>query len=79
MNPVKVSSKGWVVIPSEIRERHGIRPGDLVHVVDYGERIAIVPALDDPVADGKGLLSGGSSLTDALLGDRREERRREDG
>ncbi|MDP2950388.1 MAG: AbrB/MazE/SpoVT family DNA-binding domain-containing protein [Chloroflexota bacterium] len=74
----KVSKKGWVVIPREIRERYGIQPGDKVHVIDYGGRIALVPAAKDPIEHGFGLLKGGPSLTQALLEDRREELEREE-
>ncbi len=52
---------------------NGIRPGDRVHIVDYAGRIAIVPALKEPIRQGRGLLKGGPSLTEALL----EERRRD--
>ena len=77
MSTVKVSKKGWVVIPRDIRERHGIRPGDRVHIVDYAGRIAIVPALKEPIRQGRGLLKGGPSLTEALLEERRRELERE--
>ena len=75
---VKVSRKGWVVIPREIRERYGIRPGDRVHIVDYAGRIAIVPGLKDPIRQGRGLLKGRPSLTEALLEERRRELEREE-
>ena len=78
MPTVKVSKKGWVVIPSEIRERHSIRPGDRVHVVDYAGHIAIIPAAKDPIAAGRGMLKGGASLTKALLEERRWELEREE-
>jgi AbrB family looped-hinge helix DNA binding protein len=78
MATVTVSKKGWVVIPREIRERYGIRPGDKVEIVDYAGRIAIIPALEDPVRQGRGLLKGGPSLTKALLDERRREREREE-
>ena len=78
MSTVKVSRKGWVVIPRDIRERHGIRPGDRVHIVDYAGRIAIVPALKDPIRQGRGLLKGRPSLTRALLEERRLELEREE-
>lgn len=78
MATVKVSRKGWVVIPREIRERYGIRPGDRVHIVDYAGRIAIVPALQDPIRQGRGLLKGRPSLTEALLEERRRELEREE-
>lgn len=75
---VKVSKKGWVVIPHEIRERHNIRPGDEVQIVDYGGTIAIVPVMKDPVRQMRGMLKGGPSLTEALLEERRKEREREE-
>lgn len=72
-----VSAKGWVVIPQEIRERHGLKKGDKVHIVDYGGAIAIVPALRDPIHDGFGMLKGGDQLLKDLLEFRREEAARE--
>ena len=73
-----VSKKGWVVIPREIRERHNIKPGDKVQIVDYGGSITIVPAMTDPIREMRGMLKGGPSLTKALLEERRRERERED-
>ncbi len=78
MSTAKVSRKGWVVIPRDIRERHGIRPGDRVHIVDYAGRIAIVLALKNPIRQGRGLLKGRTSLTGALLAERRLELEREE-
>ena len=78
MSIVKVSKKGWVVIPRDIRQRHGIRPGDRVHVIDFGGRIAIIPAAEDPIAAGYGMLKGGPPMTKGLLEDRRWELEREE-
>jgi len=78
MTTVTVSRKGWVVIPKEVRERHGIRPGDKVHVIEYGRTIAIVPVAKDPIAAGYGMFKGGPSMTKGLLEDRREELEREE-
>ncbi len=78
MATAKVSKKGWVVIPCEIRERYGIKPGDRVHIVDYAGRIAIIPSLKDPVRQSRGLLKGHGSLTEALLEERQRDREREE-
>jgi AbrB family looped-hinge helix DNA binding protein len=78
MATVTVSKKGWVVIPREIRQRYGIRPGDKVQVVDYAERIAIIPAMKDPIQEARGMLREGASLTKALLEERRRELEREE-
>jgi len=77
MASVAISSKGWVVIPVELRRRYGLHPGQHVQIVDYGGVIAIVPALEDPIADSSGILAGKTSLTDALLAERAEERERD--
>jgi AbrB family looped-hinge helix DNA binding protein len=67
-----VSAKGWVVIPKEIREKYGIKPGDKVQVVDYGA-IYIIPAVKDPVKEMRGMFKAGPSLTKALLAEREHE------
>jgi len=77
MASATVSSKGWIVIPKEIRDRFGIKPGDKVQVIDYGA-IYIVPALKDPAKEMRGMLKNGPSLTEGLLQDRREEHEREE-
>jgi AbrB family looped-hinge helix DNA binding protein len=78
MAAVKVSAKGWVVIPRDIRERNGIKPGDRVSIVDYGGSIAIIPAMKDPIREMRGMFKAGPSLTKALLEERRREREREE-
>jgi len=78
MGAVTVSKKGWVVIPREIRERNGIKPGDKMIIVDYGGRIAIIPAMKDPIAESYGMLKGGPSMTKGLLEDRQWELEKEE-
>lgn len=76
MTTATVSSKGWVVIPADIRKKYDLQPGDRVILVDYGGVLAIVPASPRPIAEAAGLLKGGRSLTKALLAEHRRERRR---
>ncbi len=71
-----VSSKGWVVIPAEFRKKYRLQPGAKVRMVDYGGVLAVVPELEDPVAQGYGMLKGTGSLTKALLREHRGEYRR---
>lgn len=73
-----ISSKGWVVIPAELRKKYNLTPGTEVVIVDYGGVLAIVPAMKDPVQQGYGILKGGPSLTEALLKERTAERKREE-
>lgn len=77
MSLAKVSSKGWVVIPVQMRKKYNLRSGQLVRVVDYGGVLSLVPVLGDPVEEGIGALSGVPSLVKELLKSRREERSRE--
>ena len=43
MQQVKVSPKFQVVIPKPVRESLGIRPGQRLQVIPYGDRIEFVP------------------------------------
>lgn len=74
----RVSSKGGIVIPAEIRAAFGIKPGDEVDVVDDGECIVLVRHSSDPVRALRGMFKQGSDLTRALLDDRRREKAREE-
>ncbi|TFH64513.1 MAG: AbrB/MazE/SpoVT family DNA-binding domain-containing protein [Gemmatimonadales bacterium] len=39
---MKITIKGQVTIPQEIRERHGLLPGTEVHFVDDGNEVRLV-------------------------------------
>ncbi len=56
MSVVTVSSKWQVVIPRDVRDRVGIRPGQKVHAFALGDRIELVPVV--PLEALKGFLSG---------------------
>lgn len=77
MTTVKVSAKGWVVIPSELRKKYDIEPGQIVDIIDYGGVLSLVPTMEDPIGHARGLLKGKKSLTNALLRERKRERERE--
>jgi AbrB family looped-hinge helix DNA binding protein len=72
-----VSAKGWIVIPKDIREKYGIKPGDKLQVIDYGG-IYMIPAVKDPAKEMRGMFKKGPSLTEALLESRRIERESEE-
>lgn len=74
---LKISQKGWVVIPADLRKKYDLKPGDEVHVVDYGGVLSLIPTSEDPLQAAAGILAGETSLTEALLDERREERNRE--
>jgi AbrB family looped-hinge helix DNA binding protein len=68
-----LSEKGWVVIPGSIRKRYGLKKGDQVNIIDYGNIISIVPLSPDPIKESAGLLKGDSSLTRDLLEQRKKD------
>ena len=74
---IKISQKGWVVIPADLRKKYDLKPGDEVHVVDYGGVLSLIPTSEDPVKYASGMLKGDPSLTQALLEERERERARE--
>ena len=75
----KISSKGWVVIPAELRKKYHLHPGQTVQVVDYGGVLALVPTLNDPIHQSSGMLfEPNNSLTEALLAEHAQEKAKED-
>ncbi len=56
MRTVKVSPKYQVVIPRELREFMGIRPGQRLRVFQYGDRIEFIPVRR--MRDMRGFLKG---------------------
>ena len=75
MAVVTASSRGQIVIPKEIRERLEIVPGKKLLIKAEGDHAIIKPLPDDPVGYFCGIFKGGSSLTKALLHERRRERK----
>lgn len=65
-----ISNKGWVVIPAEMRKKYRLNPGTEVVIVDYGGVLAIVPAMRDPVKQGRGLLKDLSPLKEEVKRER---------
>lgn len=77
MTLLKISAKGWVVIPAELRLRYGLKPGMHVQVVDYGGVVSLIPVLQDAINQAAGMLKGKTSLTQALLHEHARENRDE--
>jgi len=56
MITVSVSPKYQVVIPKAIRESLGIQPGQKIQVVQYQNRIELIPVR--PIKSARGFLKG---------------------
>jgi AbrB family looped-hinge helix DNA binding protein len=74
-----VSTKGQIVIPAWIRKSLGLKPKSklVVKLSEDRQRVLVEPLPDDPIESACGFFSGGLSLTQSLLDDRRKERKLE--
>lgn len=72
----KLSRKGQIVIPSQLRKKYNIGYGDQIELIDIGGEIVIVPfSAKNPIDDAKGLLKGGRTTRDIMQTIRKEERK----
>ncbi len=56
MDAVTVSTKYQIVIPLAVRKSLGIRPGQKVQVIKYGDRVELIPM--KPARQTRGFLKG---------------------
>jgi AbrB family looped-hinge helix DNA binding protein len=56
VNTVTISPKYQIVIPKSIRESLGLRPGQKVQTIQYGDRVELVPLV--PIEQMRGFLRG---------------------
>lgn len=77
MSVVTTSNRGQIVIPKEIRKKLQIAPGKKLLIKAEGDQVIITPLPDDPVEYFSGFFKNRSSLTKALINERRKERNRE--
>ena len=73
----KVTARGQVSIPAEIRRKFNIEPESRVEWIVEGSVIKVIPLPKDPVAAFRGRGSRGCS-TEQLIEERRAERKDED-
>ena len=78
MSIVTTSAKGQVVIPKKEREKVGIKPGKKVMVKAVEDHIELRPLPENPVEYYCGIFKKGSSLTKALLRERKKDFDREE-
>ncbi|MBI5235622.1 MAG: AbrB/MazE/SpoVT family DNA-binding domain-containing protein [Deltaproteobacteria bacterium] len=70
---VKLSSKGQIVVPKEIRDALKIKPLQKVFLKMVRDRAELIPLPQDPVHAFCGVFEKGPSLTMALLKERGQE------
>ena len=73
---VKTYAKGQIIIPKEIRDQLGIKPGKELSVKLVDDHVEIRPLPDDPVEFLTGIFEDHPvSLSDELLKERQEDDR----
>jgi AbrB family looped-hinge helix DNA binding protein len=76
-----LSSKGQMVIPAVIRDQLGLEPGTRIAMRVEGERVILEPetlaAKLRALKELRGVTSGGPSMTDDLIEERRRDQARE--
>ncbi len=56
MPTVTISPKFQVVIPKDIREKFSLEPGQKIQMIEYGDRIELIPLV--PMKEMRGFLAG---------------------
>lgn len=73
---VKTHAKGQIIIPKDIRETLGIKPGKSVSVKLVRDHVEIRPLPDDPVEYLTGIFKGHpNSMASELLNERKQDDR----
>lgn len=73
-NIVKTFAKGQIVIPKEIRDKLGIKPGKMVSLKVVGDHAELAPLPDDPIEHLTGILKNyKGSLAKELLEERNKD------
>ena len=66
----RMTERGQIVIPAELRKRLGMWTGQRVEVIETSDGLLLRPLQDAPLAAARGRLRG-AGLTRTLLEDRR--------
>lgn len=72
--PVKISSKGQLVLPAGLRKKYRITAGKKVDILDFGDEMVIVSV---PESRGRGLLKFKRKLSEILAEYKEKEKRLE--
>jgi AbrB family looped-hinge helix DNA binding protein len=72
----KVSTRGQVSIPAELRKKYNIEPETMLEWIEDGNAIKIIPLPKDPIAAFRGA-GRGRYTSQKLLKDRLKERSEE--
>lgn len=82
MHTAYITSKGQLVVPAKMRRKYNIKPGTRINFIEEPDgKIVMQPITPEAIRSLRGILkpkTGEKSATGQLLGDRTEDRRREE-
>lgn len=58
VSTARLSTKGQLVIPAEVRERQNLKEGDELYIIEDGDEIRLVRRVEDPVEKFYGVTRG---------------------
>lgn len=73
MKTAKVSHKGQIVIPADLRRKYGLEPNSTIKIIEIDGYIAIMPIPKDPIKTARGMLRGGMTAAQHMSEIRKEE------
>ena len=76
MSILKVSNRGQIVIPFELRKKFGIKPGDRVHCYERNGELCLTPVTPEMIDNNIGFLQTKGKLIRALMAEKQHERER---
>ena len=75
---IRVSSKGQIVIPSELRKKYKMKAGTQIALSDTGTNMVLQPITSDFIRSLMGSLADGPSALESLKEERKKEKQREE-
>jgi len=70
---VRSTIKGQIVIPADLRKKFGIVKGTRVNIYEQDNKIIVEPIREDPIQEGRGMLTTKGRVLKRLMADRKEE------
>lgn len=77
MSVAQITPKGQILVPKNLRQKLGLKPGKKVHLAEDDGRLILTPVPSDPIEAATGFLKGKYSLTQDLHREHRKEGHRE--
>jgi antitoxin PrlF len=76
MHKIKISAKGQISIPADLRRRYDLNMGDQLIIRETDQGLVLTPVPEHPLLELRGYLKSkqGKKLTEELLDERKSDR-----